>query len=86
MSKYEYQVQPTHQDINAASDTLFQQFVNDSNHKLHQLLPSRNNSSICTKWKHFFQLPPLKVTEFKHAMEIFSKYTYYGNSMDLRWK
>ena len=43
-----------HERRDEASVLLFQQVVENSNHKLHQLLPPRNNSNICTRRKRFF--------------------------------
>ena len=45
-----------HERRDETSVLLFQQVLENSNHKLHQLLPPQNNSNICSRQKRFFPI------------------------------
>ena len=44
----------------ALSNALFDQIVRDQSHKLHDLLPPRNESIYCTRCQRYFKLPICK--------------------------
>jgi hypothetical protein len=57
-----------------ASELLFQQVVQNENHKLHNLLPPRNNSNISTRRKRFFQIPIVKTNRLKNSFIMNNSY------------
>ena len=51
----------------APSNALFDQIVRDQSHKLHDLLPPRNESIYCTRGQRYFKLPICKTNRFKNT-------------------
>ena len=47
------------------SETLFNQIMGDPSHKLHELLPPRNESTYCTRSRGYFELPICKTHRFR---------------------
>ncbi|PFX11873.1 hypothetical protein AWC38_SpisGene24261 [Stylophora pistillata] len=57
-------------------DALFDQIVRDENHKLHDLLPPRNESTYRTRSQRYFKLPICKTTRFKNTFIMANSFNY----------
>lgn len=56
-----------HERRESLTTGLFQQIMENENHKLHALLPNRNSSSVSLRRKRVFNIPPYKTLRFKNS-------------------
>ena len=61
------------------NDRLFKEIVEDSSHKLNNLLPSRNSCTANLRKRRLFQLPICKTNRFKNT---FIPYNLYNSSIN----
>ena len=54
----------------------FDQIVRDQSHKLHDLLPTRNESNYCTRSQRYFKLPICKTDKFKNTFIMANSFDY----------
>lgn len=57
-------------------DAQFDQIVRDENHKLHDLLPPRNESTYRTRSQRYFKLPICKTNRFKNTFIMANSFNY----------
>ena len=60
----------------ALSNALFDQIVRDQSHKLHDLLPPRNESINCTRSQRYFKLPIWKTNRFNNTFIMANSFNY----------
>ena len=58
------------------SETLFDQIMEDPSHKLHDLLPPRNESTYCTRSRGYFELPICKTHRFRKTFIMNHSFNY----------
>ena len=58
------------------SETLFDQIMQDPSHKLHDLLPPRNESTYCTRSRRYFELPICKTHRFRKTFIMNHSFNY----------
>ena len=58
------------------SKTLFDQIMQDPSHKLHDLLPPRNESTYCTRSRGYFELPICKTRRFRKTFIMNHSFNY----------
>ena len=58
------------------SETLFDQIMQDPSHKLHDLLPPRNESTYCTRSREYFELPICKTHRFRKTFIMNHSFNY----------
>ena len=58
------------------SETLFDQIMEDPSHKLHDLLPPRNESTYCTRSQGYFKLPICKTHRFRKTFIMNHSFNY----------
>ena len=58
------------------SETLFDQIIEDPSHKLHDLLPPRNESTYCTRSRRYFELPICKTHRFRKTFIMNHSFNY----------
>ena len=56
----------------ALTDNLFQQILNDKDHKLGELLPATNTLSVNLRKKRTFQAPKFRTERFKKSFIVFN--------------
>ena len=61
---------------NALSNALFDQIVRDQSHKLHDLLPPRDESIYCIRSQRYFKLPICKTNRFKNTFTMANSFDY----------
>ena len=58
------------------SETLFDRIMEDPSHKLHGLLPPRNESTYCTQSRRYFELPICKTHRFRKTFIMNHSFNY----------
>ncbi len=60
----------------ALSQTLFDKIMGDPSHKLHELLPPRNESTYCTRTRGYFELPICETHRFRNTFIVNHSFNY----------